>query len=434
MIRPTYRAALFAALGLIPALLPVFGAAGPGIWVAYLGVLMCLLVIDGFVAPRKSDIELAIEVPEAIFLGEEASLAASVKSTGPETFGSIQLRLEFSGPVGEVQEVSIPRSTLSADFHIVPKRRGVFRIEKIWASWTGPLGLMERIQSYEARHQSTILPNTRAVRRAAIRLATHHTFISGVKTQRQRGDGSEFDALRKYQQGLDRRFIDWKSSARHRQLLWREHRTERNHNVVLAFDVGRLMSEPVAGLPRLDHAINAGLLLTYLSLKMGDNVGIFAFDNEVRAFHPPQRGIASAQALARTTSELSYSAQETNYTLAMAELRARVQRRSIVIVLTEFIDSIGAELLTENLTRLAKKHLIIFVALRDPYLDHVLDHSPADLVDVGKATLALEMRKERDAVFQKIRKLGVFCVDAAPERISVELLNRYLEVHRRELV
>ncbi len=108
--------------------------------------------------------------------------------------------------------------------------------------------------------------------------------IYGIKTQLQKGEGAEFEALREYAPGFDSRFIDWKHSARHRKLLCKEFRTERNHQVIMAFDTGYLMLEPVDGVTRLDHAINAGLVLAWISLHGGDLVGTYGFDAAVRHY------------------------------------------------------------------------------------------------------------------------------------------------------
>ena len=125
--------------------------------------------------------------------------------------------------------------------------------------------------------------------------------------------------------GLDSRFIDWKHSARHRKLLCKEFRTERNHPIVLAFDTGHLMIEPVDGLPRLDHAINAGLLLAWVSLQGGDLVGLFGFDEMLRQYQQPRRGVSNFSHLLRATARLDYHHTETNFTLGACGTQCTAQ-------------------------------------------------------------------------------------------------------------
>ena len=220
-----------------------------------------------------------------------------------------------------------------------------------------------------------VVPNVRGVRSSALQFFSREALF-GNKVQEQKGEGTEFDALRDYVPGLDSRFIDWKHSARHRKLVSKEFRIERNHQIVLAFDTGYLMVEPVDGLPRLDHAINAGLLLAWISLQGGDLVGLLAFDEMLRQYQQPRRGVSNFPRLQRATAGLDYHHTETNFTLGLAELSARLQRRALVILFTDFVDTVTAELMIEATQRIARQHVVVFVTLRDAVLHGLADAPP----------------------------------------------------------
>jgi uncharacterized protein (DUF58 family) len=275
------------------------------------------------------------------------------------------------------------------------------------------------------------------VRAAAIALSRQDS-IFGNKDQRALGDGSEFDALRDYQPGFDRRAIDWKHSARHRRLVCKEFRSERNHQIVLALDTGHLMREPIAGVPRLDHAINAGLLLGYASLKGGDRVGLFGFDSRVRLYADPVGGVDRFARLLRLTAELDYAAEETNFTLGLTLLAQKLQRRSLIVLITDFVDTVTAELMLENLGRLAARHLVLFVTMQDPELRGLIDAAPdtvpGSLAAVARAVVADELRRDRLIVLERLRRLGVQCLEAPAGRIGTDLINRYLAIKQREMI
>jgi uncharacterized protein (DUF58 family) len=279
-----------------------------------------------------------------------------------------------------------------------------------------------------------VVPNVRAVRAAALRFFSSKDFLAGLKIEHYVGDGSEFDALREYVPGLDHRAIDWKSSARHRKLLVQDFRAERNHQVVIAVDQGHLMSEPVDGVPRLDHAINAGLLLGYFGLRTGDRVGLYGFDARMRSWSEPQGGIGSFVRLQAATAELAYSTSETNFTLGLAELSQRLKRRSLVILLTDFVDVVTAQLMVENLDRLARRHLVVFVTLRDPGLQRIAEGAPRTSLDLYRSVVAGDLVREREVVLRRLRRMGLFTIDADPGQVSVQLLNRYLDIKRREMI
>ena len=234
--------------------------------------------------------------------------------------------------------------------------------------------------------------------------------------------------------GLDPRAIDWKASARHRKLLCQEFRAERNHQVILALDTGHLMSEPLGGIPKLDHAVNAGLLLAYFCLRTGDRVGLYGFDETVRCFGEPAGGMAAFPRLQRLTAELDYHRSETNFTLGLSDLSTRLRRRSLVILLTDFVDTISAELMVDNVQRLSRRHLVVFVTLRDPTLEAIAAAPPVTLEALHRAVVAGDFVREREVVLQRLRRLGVHCLDVPPARVSMHLVNRYLDIKRRELV
>ena len=117
----------------------------------------------------------------------------------------------------------------------------------------------------------------------------------------------------------------------------------------LAFDTGHLMSEPLEGIPRLDHAVNAGLLLSYACLETGDRVGLFAFDEKPRLFQREQAGIRALKQLQRRCAELEYGVGETNFGLGLTELSSRIRRRALVIVFTELVDTTSAEIMVRRL-------------------------------------------------------------------------------------
>jgi uncharacterized protein (DUF58 family) len=228
--------------------------------------------------------------------------------------------------------------------------------------------------------------------------------------------------------------VDWKASARHATLLAREYRAERDRPVILAFDTGRLMCETVGGVPLVDRAINAGLHLAMVALRTGDRVGLFAFDALVRTFREPDSGISAFPRILAATTELDYTAEETNYTLGITTLSTRLRRRSLVVLLTDFADTVTAELMVENLDRLARRHLVLCVTLRDPHLDEVAGAEPRTVELLHRAVVARDLVRERQVVLRRLGRLGIRCLDVPPEAVTTPLLNRYLEIRRREMV
>ena len=278
-----------------------------------------------------------------------------------------------------------------------------------------------------------VIPNIRAVQRAAIAFDARDSLF-GSKPQLLQGDGSEFDALREYVPGLDHRSIDWKQTARHRQLICKEFRTERNHQIVMAVDNGRLMGETIDGIARLDHAVTAALQLGYIALRDGDRFGLQGFNADLDAGMPPVGGPQGFAVVRKIAAEIGYTTAETNFTLSLTRIAATLNRRSLIVVLTDFEDVISAELMMENIARLSRRHLILFVTFSNSTLEELQNNTVSSLADMGRAIVANTALRDRRIVLERLRRLGVDCIETTPEEFGTELLNSYMRLKRRDAI
>jgi uncharacterized protein (DUF58 family) len=437
MIQPTRRAVLIFGAGVPLALLLVSVAPSAWVFVLDYGVLVLLAILaDMLLACPARRLNVDIACPDRLFIGEAGAITATIDTAGYRR----RLRLDLlAGQQGELDPpvivaADIPAGqTVTASLALVPRRRGRVTIEQIWLRWQGPLALAQFVRRIPAAHSVDVLPNIRGVQSAAVKFFAREA-VFGNRIQLERGEGTEFDALKDYAPGLDIGSIDWTHSARHRKLICKEFRIERNHPIVLAFDTGHLMLEPIDGIPRLDHAISAGLLLAWIALRGGDLVGSYGFDAAVRHYAAPVRGMAGLGHLQRATAGLSYHHEETNFTLGLAELAVRLRRRALVILFTDFVDTVAAELLVESVRRVAQRHVVVFASLRDRYLGDTLNRPPERFDHVAEAVIAAGFLRDRQTVFERLDRLGVHCLDVPPEAFSVGLVNRYLMVKQRGLI
>jgi len=436
MIRPTPRAIVLFAAG-IPLAFAIL-LADPDAWPfvpAYLFLACFALLLDTALSLAPGRLNVQINPPPVLYIGRPETFlvylhAQTARRPEIELLCDVDETLERPRHViavlNEDGEAIVPIG-LSA------RHRGKARIERLWLRWRGPFGLVHRLRIVPVDSEIAVTPDVKAVRQTALAFADPSA-LYGVKPQFQQGEGSEFESLRDYVPGLDPRSIDWKHSARHLNLLCKEFRSERNHQIVLAFDTGHLMREPLAGIAKLDHAVNAGLQLGYVSLRAGDRIGVFGFDSKVRVVSQPVGGIASFWRVQRAAAELDYGPDETNFTLGLSSLAARLDRRSLIILQTEFVDTITAELMLENVGRLAGRHVVLFVCLRDPLLAETMDTAPDSLDSLARSVIADEFLRERRVVLERLRRLGVHCLDVRADQIGPALISRYLEIKRRELI
>jgi uncharacterized protein (DUF58 family) len=411
------------------------------VWISYLAAVLLLIGLDAVLALPRRRLKITLQAPEQIYIGEtrNATLVlearwrrASELAVFPELDADLKQQGE-SWTVLAADETTKGIVRLAHPIALTPLRRGAPAVRAVHLRWRGPIGLLERRIAHPLGTSVDVVPNIGAVRAIALRMFSDQNFLAGLKVERFLGDGSEFESLREYVPGLDHRAIDWKSSARHKKLLVQEFRAERNHQVVLAVDAGQLMSEPLAGAPKLDHAINAALLLGWFCLRTGDRVGLLGFDERVRTWAEPAGGMQTFRRLQALSAEIDYKAIETNFTLTLAELSTRLRRRSLVVLFTDFLDTVTAQLMIDNVTRLARKHLVLFVAVRDPSLETRSLARPRSLSALHEAVVAGDFARERQIVIERLKRVGAHCIDATPETFSMALVNRYLDIKRREL-
>jgi uncharacterized protein (DUF58 family) len=408
-------------------------AVAPGTWlvvVALAFVVLLLAVGDGFAAGRLE--ALTVTVPSDAEVGAKHHFDFHARFAGgrrSEAQAALALdpRLAEGGRATAALAGSGPEWTGRAAF--TPSRRGTGRVTTGWLRWTGPLGLGARQHACVLDQDVRVWPNLGDVRSPALQ-----TFLRdaqfGLIARRIRGEGTQFEALAEYQPGMDRRRIDWKASARHQHLYAKEMETERNNQIVFAFDCGQAMCEPVAGMARIDRATSAALTTAYVALKGGDHVALFGFAARPEAMSPFVSGSAQFHRLQRAAAAFDYRAEEPNFTLAMATLSARLTRRSLVVVFSDFTDPTGAELMLESVSRLVARHVVLFVTLADSELEDLSMAPPADLDAVAMAVSADGLLRQRALVLQRLRQLGVDVIEAPWDKIGTRLLDAYFAIKR----
>ena len=437
MIYPS-RLMVMVAAAIAPIAL-VVGIFLPSDWFAGLALLVFLLVLGGFDAlfgARLRSADLICEGPVAVSVGAGFEIELHVRFAGAAP-ASVEVALDddplIEAPQGWRRVVRIAGGVGFGALALVARRRGTAHFGATWLRWRGPLGLVWKQRRLALGQALLITPDIRPVRDAGARMLTRDAAF-GLVAQLRVGEGAEFDALTEYRAGMDRRTIDWKQSARHTALIAKEYRTERNNNVIMALDAGRAMCEPLAGLPRIDRAVSAALLTAFVALKDGDRVGLFGFDSHPRLSSKAVSGSRSFALLQRLAAGLDYSTRETNYTLALSTLAAGLHRRSLIMVFTEFSDTISAELMLNAVGTLLKRHLVLFVVMRDEELEALAAHEPDEADDVTRAVTAAALLRERRLVVTKLRHLGVHVIESAHDRAGPALVSAYLDLKRRDLL
>jgi uncharacterized protein (DUF58 family) len=437
MIYPTRMAVLISVIGAPVTLLVAMLISDR--WfaaIAWPAMLLVLTIIDALLGPSPRAARARLELPRKIGVGEplESILHVSFAGKGPR---AVQLSLD-SGPLLVHDDAEQPWLDLSegqgaGEIPLRAVRRGTAHIDQVWLRWRGTFGLVWKQRRIDLNAKMAILPDVRPVRERGARIFERHA-LQGLVAQLHRGDGSDFDALVEFRAGMDRNTIDWKQSARHLKLFAKEYHSERNNQIVFAVDSGRQMSEPIAGLARLDRVVSAMLLTAWVALKLGDRVALNSFDSRPRVASGLVSGTAAFSELQSLAAQIDYSGDETNYSYALANLSARLTRRSMIVLFTEFTDLTSADFLVRAVARLVETHLLLVVVLRDDELETLRDAAPQTADDVTRAVTAAALLRDRLMVLTRLRHLGVHVVESEYDRVPDRLVEAYVDLKNRNLL
>lgn len=418
---------VLAGIGLCAPLLPLAGH----LWPAGLGVFLLLLLIDWLTRPAVDAIAVQRDAGSVHHVGREGRYALVVENaTGaplrvvlrdfaPAAAGGTETHAELRLAAGEVWRTQVD---------IIALRRGSHAFPPLGLGVSTGLGLLEHRLLCTGSDRIRVAPGRPSgeigwlLSRAAVLEEIGTTLV------RRPGADWEFESLRDYVSGDEPRRIDWKASARRHRPMVRTFETERNTELMLALDCGRLMGSLIDGVRKLDLAMTPLLDLAAVALKRGERVGMLAFDSKPRIYLPPRPGMRQLHAMTSSLADLPECDDPTSYLRALSHLESQHRKRMTLIVFTDFTDEITARDLLTNLASLARRHLTVFVAVSDPHLERVFAASPTSDQAIFEKAVAGELGVERRMVLDRVQELGIPTLDAEPQRLTAPLLNRYLEL------
>jgi len=407
------------------------------VWVIAAGFAM-LLIAAGiealalrrirFEVERHAKLALPLDEREEVTLGitttSRRALRMTVRQRWPEIIEPRSSEADAVCGAGEV---------LTLPFTIRGIARGTATIEPLYIAAT-KFGLVERIVPAGETTIVHVLPNLRAVGRMHKRLNDFALRSLGARTAPKVGKGRDFDRLRDYVRDDDYRDVAWRASARHGRLIVREFRMERSQDVLLCLDSGHRMAARVEQITRLDHAVNASVLISYICNRMEDKTGIVSFDVGVDKGLPTGRGASHLRAITAYVTDLEAAYRHTDYLALAASLRRRLHHRTLILILTVLPEREERHDLLRAVTMLAPQHLPLFVALTDRDLRAQASLLPADRNELSRTLVARDLWLGRAELIRELRARGAMVVESTAEDWGVDSVNAYIEIKRRQML
>ena len=391
--------------------------------------LALLALVDVLLAPAPGSLPVERTLPGAVTLGATAEISWTVRNPRRRA-----LRVALADELAPSLRADTRRAsaripggaTLQAATEINPARRGRFTPTELVVRVDGPLGLGARQATLVVPGVLHVYPSFRSKDEAELRIRKARITDVGLRSARGLGGGTEFDRLREYSVDDQFRRIDWAATARAGRTIVREYRAEQNQTVLVLLDNGRVMAGRVDGVPRVEHAVDAVMMLTAVATGLGDRCGVVAFDREVRAAVPPGAGRAQLGRVVDALYVLEPVLAESDYAGAFTETLARFRRRTMLVLLTDLVAPAVEEWLIPALPLLVREHLVVVASVRDPDVARWARGGAADVTGVYRQAAAISALEARRRTIARLRGLGVTVVDARPGRLASELADTYL--------
>ena len=409
---------------------------------------MALLAAGGvdYVVTRRSwqsaSPQVSRQLPAALAIGVKSTVTLTIDVGGAsawrsELYDHADASLLTEGLPATVILKGGKRVTLR--YTVTPTRRGDVGFAPADILIRSRLGLWQLLERIGAGESRRVYPDFAQIARYAWLAGDRRLAEIGIKTYQQRGEGTDFKQLSDYRIGDSVRHIDWKATLRFEKPIIREFQDERDQSVLLLVDCGRRMRaddrQEGVGTAHFDHVLNALMLLTYVALRHGDAVGAMTFGTsagEARSF-APRKGAGALKALMGELYAVQPTATHSDYIAAARNLLLRQRKRALVIVITNFRDEDSGEI-GQALRLLRTRHLVMLASLRERIVGELMSQpivSGDAAIEIASAHLYDQARRE---AFNRLAAHDALMVDAEPERLGIELVNRYHAVKRAGLI
>ena len=319
-------------------------------------------------------------------------------------------------------------------YKLRPVERGEYDFGRIILYVKSLLGLLKRRHNIEAEQTAPVYPSFFQMRKYELLSQTSIQTEHGNKRMRKIGHSMEFEQIKEYVRGDDIRSVNWKATARKGSLMVNNYTDEKSQQVYCVIDKGRLMKMPFGGLTLLDYAINSSLVLANVCLQKQDRVGLMTFANKMGSLLAADRKPIQRENILQLLYNQETAFLESDYEMLYMQIRNRIKHRSLIVLYTNFESLSGLNRQLNYLRSIAKHHLLMVVFFENTEL-HTLSHLDAKNVEeVYIKTIAEKFEFEKRLIVKELKKHGILSVLTAPEQLTINAVNKYLELKARQAI
>lgn len=325
-------------------------------------------------------------------------------------------------------------STKIFNYNVRPVKRGEYQFGALNIYVSVLLNIVARRFRFEQNKTAAVYPSYIQMKKYQLMAVSDRLVEVGVKKIRRIGRSLEFEQIKEYVNGDDYRTINWKATARKKQLMVNHYVDEKSQQVYSIIDMGRTMKMPFDKMSLVDYAINASLVISNIALLKQDKVGIVAFNNKVTSVLPAERNSLQMKKIV----ELLYSQQtdflESDYEKLSAVVKSKIKQRSLLLFYTNFESANSLKRQLKYFKSLASSHLVIIIFFKNTGLDKILNSKPNSLEEIYHKTIAEKFSFEKKVIQKELSMMGIQSILTSPQDLSVNTINKYLELKARGMI
>jgi uncharacterized protein (DUF58 family) len=384
---------------------------------------------NGFSAARETTDKLSNGDANAIFINLknnylfETSVVVIDELPFQFQMRNLQFQLKFKS--GEKKKIS---------YDVRPVKRGEYLFGGVNVYVSSPIGLIQKRFTFSNEMNVPVYPSFIQMRKYELLAISNQLMLNGIKKIRKIGSNAEFDQVREYVQGDEYRKINWKATARKNRLMINQYQDEKSQAVYNVIDMGRVMKMPFEELSLLDYAINASLVISNIALLKQDRAGIITFSHKVQSVLLAERRNAQMHKILELLYNQKTTYQESDFGRLYVQVKRAVPHRSLLLLYTNFESLTAMQRQLNYLRRLAKDHLLVVIFFENTELDEVIHKKAETTEEVYNKVIAEKFAYEKKLIVKELEKYGIYSILTSPQKLSINTINKYMELKARGLI
>lgn len=408
--------------------------------VAQLSILVILLlfVLDVLIMfLGKNKLQAQRLLPDKFSNGDDNAVQIQISNNYPIVVNcSIidEIPVQFQVRDFELNLKIKPRKKEAVVYQLKPTERGEYHFGCLNIYATSIIGLVAKRFTFDNDAMVPTYPSFKQLRKFELLNINHSLQDYGVKKIRRIGHTMEFEQIKDYVLGDDLRTINWKATAKKNTLMVNQFQDEKSQPIYSVIDKGRVMKMPFEGLSLLDYAINATLVISSIALKKHDKAGMLSFSKHVENMVVAQRRNSQMNLILESLYNVKTDYFESDFSRLYANIKRNITHRSLILLYTNFetLDSLNRQL--PYLKAIAKNHLMVVIFFKNTELNSIIKDKAETIQQVYDKVIAEKFAFEKRLIVNELKKFGIYSILTTPENLTIDTINKYLEIKSRGLL